>query len=127
MTRFLLVCLAGAIGSGMRYGVSLLAGRYIGAGFPYGTLLVNVVGCFLIAAITEVAMGSALISPTMRVTLATGFVGGLTTYSAFNLETTKLLQEKAWALGALNLALTLFVCFGAGLLGLALGRKIVGV
>jgi CrcB protein len=126
MVKFLMVCLAGAIGTGLRYGVGLWAGRAIGAGFPYGTLIVNVAGCFVIAAIAHVALATTLLSDTLRVTLMTGFVGGLTTYSAFNLETTRLLQERAWALGLLNLFLTLFVCFGAGLLGLALARRLVG-
>jgi fluoride exporter len=126
MTKFLLVCLAGAIGTGLRYGVGLWAGRAIGTGFPYGTLLVNVVGCFLIAAIAHVALVSTLVSDTLKVTLMTGFVGGLTTYSAFNLDTTRLLEQRAWALGALYVSLTLFVSFGAGLLGYAVARRLVG-
>jgi CrcB protein len=126
VARFLLVCFAGALGTGLRYGVGLWAGRALGSGFPYGTLLVNVLGCFLIAAIGQVALASTLISPTLRVTLMTGFVGGLTTYSAFNLETTRLLQERAWAEGLLNVALTLGVCFGSGLLGFVVARRLVG-
>ncbi len=126
MVKFLMVCLAGAIGTGLRYGVGLWAGRAIGAGFPYGTLIVNVLGCFIIAAIGHVALATSLVSDTSRVTLMTGFVGGLTTYSAFNLETTRLLQERAWGLGLLNVFLTLFACFGAGLLGFVVARKIVG-
>jgi CrcB protein len=125
MVKFLMVCLAGAIGTGMRYGVSLWALRAPGA-FPFGTLIVNVVGCFLIAAIAQAASSTTLLSDTLRVTLMTGFVGGLTTYSAFNLETTRLLQERAWALGLLNVFLTLVVCFGAGLLGFAVARRLVG-
>jgi CrcB protein len=126
MVRFLLVCFAGALGTGLRYGVGLWAGRALGAGFPYGTLIVNVVGCFLIAVVSHLALASTLVSPSMRLYLATGFMGGLTTYSAFNLETTRLLQERAWAIGMLNLGLTLFGCFGAGLLGFAVARRLVG-
>jgi CrcB protein len=125
MTKFLLVCLAGAIGTGMRYGISLWALRATSA-FPFGTLIVNVLGCFLIAAIAQVALSTTLLSDTLRVTLMTGFVGGLTTYSAFNLETTRLLQERGWGLGLLNIFLTLVVCFGAGLLGFAVARRMVG-
>jgi CrcB protein len=126
MTKFLWVCFAGAIGTGLRYGVGLWAGRAIGTGFPYGTLIVNVVGCFIIAAIAHVALATTLISETLRVTLMTGFVGGLTTYSAFNLETTRLLEQRAWALGMLYLALTLFLSFGAGLAGATVARRLVG-
>jgi CrcB protein len=126
MTRFLWICLAGAAGTGARYLVGLWAGRALGAGFPYGTLLVNVAGCFLIAAITHVALATTLVSPTLRLTLTTGFMGGLTTYSSFNLETTRLLQERAWGTATLNLAATLGGCFVAGLLGLLVARRLVG-
>jgi CrcB protein len=123
MTRFLLVCLAGAVGTGARYLVGLGAGRFLGASFPFGTLFVNLVGCFVLAAVAELAMDSALVSPTLRVVLGTGFCGGLTTYSSFNLETSRLLQERAWASASLNVAATLAGCFVAGLLGIAFARR----
>lgn len=126
MSRFLLICLAGALGTGTRYLVSLGASRFIGAGFPYGTLIVNVVGCFLIAMIMHVAVTTTYIPETLRFTLTVGFMGGLTTYSSFNFETTKLLQERAYGAASLNLALTLGGCFAAGLLGLAVARRIAG-
>jgi CrcB protein len=126
MTRWLLIGLAGAAGTLSRYGVGLWARSALGTSFPYGTLIVNVVGCFVIALVYEVSMSTTLISPTVRVTLATGFIGGLTTYSSFNYETTSLLRERAWALSFANLAATLFGCFVAGLLGLMAARKLVG-
>jgi len=126
MQRFLLVCLAGAIGTGLRYGVGLWAGRVIGTGFPYGTLIVNVVGCFLIALVYQLGISTTLISPTVRITLTTGFMGGLTTYSAFNNDTTLYLQQRAWAIALLNVLVTLGVCFGAGLLGFAMARRVAG-
>jgi fluoride exporter len=126
MTRFVLICLAGACGTGTRYLVGLWAGRALGAEFPYGTLIVNLLGCFLIAAISHVAISTTLISPTLRLTLTTGFMGGLTTYSSFNLETTRLLQERAWLTGVINFGATVAGCFLAGLLGLVVARRIVG-
>jgi CrcB protein len=126
MTRFLLICLAGACGTGTRYLVGLWAGRALGAEFPYGTLIVNLLGCFLIAAISHVAISTTLISPTLRLTLTTGFMGGLTTYSSFNLETTRLLQERAWLTGLVNFGATVAGCFLAGLLGLVVARRFVG-
>jgi CrcB protein len=125
MKLFFLVCLAGAIGTGLRYGVGLWA-RTLGAAFPYGTLIVNIVGCFLIALVYQLALTTTIVSPTMRTTLMTGFIGGLTTYSSFNNETTLLLQERAWAIALLNVLVTLAVCFGAGLLGFAVARKVAG-
>jgi CrcB protein len=126
VTRFLLVCLAGALGTGTRYGIGLWAGRVFGSGFPVGTFIVNVVGCFLIAFVYELSMKTTAISPTMQVTLITGFMGGLTTYSAFNHQTTLLLQDKAWAVALVNVAGTLGACFAAGLLGLVAARRLAG-
>jgi len=126
MNRLMLVGFAGALGTMTRYLIGLWAGKALGSTFPYGTLIVNLVGCFLIAAITHVALSTELISPTLRLTLTTGFMGGLTTYSSFNLETTQFLQSRAWYSGLLNFGVTVGGCFIAGLLGLALGRRLVG-
>jgi CrcB protein len=125
MIRVLLIAVAGALGTLTRYGVGLWAGRTFGTAFPYGTLIVNVVGCFLIAVVAEVALSTTYISPTLRVTLTTGFIGGLTTYSSFNLETTVLLRERGLAGGLSNLAITLASCFVAGLLGIAFAKRLV--
>ncbi len=126
MVRFLLIGLAGALGTWTRYLVVLGAAKTLGSGFPYGTLIVNVVGCFLIAAIAQVAISTTLISPTLRLTLTTGFMGGLTTYSSFNYETTRFFQERAWAAGFLNFGATVATCFVAGLLGIVAARSLIG-
>jgi CrcB protein len=126
MTRILWLGLAGALGTITRYLVGLWAGRALGTAFPYGTLIVNLAGCFLIAGVTHVALSTTLISPTMRLTLTTGFMGGLTTYSSFNLETTQLLQKGNWATASMNFGATLVGCFAAGLLGLAVARRLFG-
>ena len=126
MVRLLLIGFAGALGTCARYLVGLWAGKTFGTGFPFGTLLVNVVGCFLIAAIAEVALSTTLLSPTVRLTLTTGFMGGLTTYSSFNLETTRFFQERAWYAGFINFGGTVTGCFVAGLLGFAVARQIFG-
>jgi len=123
MARFFWIGFAGACGTWTRYLVGVWAGRAFGTAFPYGTLAVNVLGCFLIAAVMEVALSTTLIPPTTRLVLTTGFMGGLTTYSSFNYETTRLLSEKSWGTGLGNVGITLASCFAAGLLGLALGRR----
>jgi fluoride exporter len=124
MDRTLLIGVAGALGTLTRYGIGLWAGRTLGAVFPYGTLIVNVAGCFLIALIAELALTTAWISPTLRLTLTTGFMGGLTTYSSFNLETTQLVREGRFGEGLANVGITLGACFTAGLLGMALARRL---
>jgi fluoride exporter len=123
MTRVLLVGLAGALGTLARYGVAVWAGRAIGTTFPYGTLLVNLAGCFLIAFVSQLALSTTMISPTVKLTLTTGFMGGLTTYSAFDFETTILLKERAWGAAGLYVGVTLLGCFAAGLLGMAVAKR----
>jgi fluoride exporter len=124
--RFVWICLAGGAGTGCRYLVGIWCGRALGDAFPFGTLVVNVAGCFCIAAITHVALSTDLVSPTLRAVLTTGFLGGFTTYSAFNLETTKLLAERGWGSALTNLCATVIGCFVAGLLGLAAAKRLVG-
>ncbi len=125
ITRILWVALAGALGTVARYLVTVGAGKALGTGFPFGTLLVNVCGCFLIALVAHAA-SVQVISPALRLTLATGFLGGLTTYSSFNLDTTQLLQNRMWSTAALNVGATLVGCFVAGLAGFALARRLFG-
>ena len=122
MERFLWVCLAGAAGTGTRYLVALWAGGRLGTVFPYGTLIVNVVGCFLIGLVMELAVNIASFPLNLRFALTTGFLGGLTTYSSFTFETTKLVQEGAPGAAAVNFAVTTVGGFGAAVLGLTVAR-----
>jgi CrcB protein len=121
------ICLAGAIGTGARYAVSVAAARWLPLGFPYGTLAVNVVGCFLIAAVMQASVMSSTVSDTLRLTLTTGFLGGLTTYSAFNFEVTKFFRDGAPLTGVVYLLVTLVGCALAGLLGTAFAARVFAV
>jgi CrcB protein len=125
IARFLWVCFAGAVGTGIRYLTALAAMRFVGSTFPWATLVVNVVGCFLMS-IVAYAAAKHVISPALRLTLATGFMGGLTTYSAFNGETIFLCQQGAWGTGMVNVAATVLGCVAAGLLGLLVARAWLG-
>jgi CrcB protein len=126
MERFLWICVAGAVGTGARY---LLGGwilRLAGPAFPWGTLTINVLGSFLIGAILQVAFTIEGFNPTLRLALTTGLLGGFTTYSTFNYETLRYLEEGALWLGGLNLGGTVVFCLVAGRLGVMAGRWIVG-
>jgi CrcB protein len=97
--------------------------RALGTAFPYGTLIVNVVGSFLMALILEVSLRMTSFPDDLRLALTTGFLGGLTTYSSFNYETTSLLDGNV-VRGLANIGITLLGCLVAGFLGLVLARKL---
>jgi fluoride exporter len=88
MIKILLVLVGGGLGSVGRYGVSLLAAQLLGPKFPWGTLFVNLIGCFLIGLAFALAeRGLNIMNPSMRLFFMTGFLGGLTTFSTYGLET----------------------------------------
>jgi CrcB protein len=124
--RFLWVCLGGAFGSGARYLLSGWLAERLGPAFPYGTFAVNVLGSFLLAVLMHVGLASAALSPTLRIALGTGVLGGFTTYSTFSYETFVYLREGAFALAALNASVTLLGCLVACWLGFAAARWLVG-
>ena len=126
MARFLWICLGGAAGTGARYLLSGWLLRAAGPGFPWGTLAVNVIGSFLLGLIMQVALTTSLLSPTLRLALTTGVMGGFTTYSTFNYETLQFLQQNEWWLAAVNLTATVLVCLAAGALGVLTGRLLAG-
>ncbi len=119
MTRFLLVCLGGALGSGARYLTAMWAARALGAAFPFGTLIVNLAGSFLIAFVVQFLAPSDL-----RVFLVAGVLGGFTTYSSFNEETLLFARTGAWATSLLNLGATVAGCLLAGAAGVIAARML---
>ena len=124
--RIFWICLGGAAGTAARYLMTGWLSRALGAGFPYGTLAVNVLGSFLLGVIMQAAPQTESFPPTLRLALTTGVLGGFTTYSSFNYETLRLFQENAWLLGFVNLGVTVFACLAAGVLGMACGRLLAG-
>ncbi len=124
--RLIIICLGGAIGTGARYLTSLWAASAFGVAFPAGTLIVNIAGSFLIGFIMETSAATELIPSDVRLMLTTGVMGGFTTYSTFNYETTNYFRAGAWGLGMVNAGATFFGCLAAGLAGLALARLLFG-
>ena len=125
MTRFFWVFAAGGAGSATRYLVGLWAADRFGPAFPYGTLIVNLSGCLLIGAAWQAAAAQSW-NPDVRVAAIAGFLGGFTTYSAFNQETLLLLQSGATGAAVVNIAATLVGGLAAGWLGLVVARQLIG-
>lgn len=126
MSKLFLICLGGAIGTGARYLVSGWVLAAFGISFPYSTLTVNVVGSFLIGIIMHLGLNTEIVPPTARIVLATGLMGGFTTYSSFNYETVQYFQDGEILRGISNILIMVFSCLTAGLIGLALARRLVG-
>jgi fluoride exporter len=121
----LIVGAGSALGGMLRYLVWLGVRARGWTAFPWATLIVNLVGCFLITFVLAVAATVALRTE-LRLFLVTGVLGGLTTYSTFDYETTRLFQDGAPLVALANVGATLVGCFVAGLAGLALARIIAG-
>ena len=126
MSRFLLICLGGALGTGARYLISCWSLKLMGPAFPYGTLAVNLLGSFLIAALMYMGTEAALLSETTRLFLTTGILGGFTTYSAFSYETLRYFQVGSWHVALLYVVATVLGCLAACLLGWTGARSFLG-
>jgi len=127
MDRVVLVAVGGGVGSVLRYLTSGFAARWLGLDFPYGTLLVNVAGSFLIGVVQALAEEAALLPEPARLFLSAGVMGGFTTYSAFSYETVRLIELDAFGRAFVNVAVTTLVCLGVCALGIAAGRYVVSL
>ena len=94
--RLILIAVFGAIGTLARYGLQGLVHARAGGTFPYGTLLVNLSGCFLLGLIGQFTLNRMVIPADWRVAIAVGFFGGYTTFSSFGWETAKMLEDGEW-------------------------------
>ena len=122
MERALLITFGGAIGTLLRYLTSLAAARWFDSEFPYGTLIVNLSGAFIIGVVQQLGAEQALIPDSARLFLTTGMMGGLTTYSTFSYETVRLMESGAWHQAWINVLVTTVVCLSLCFLGMAIGR-----
>lgn len=94
--RLTLIAIFGAVGTLLRYGIQGLVQVGTGGTFPWGTLLINLTGCFLLGLIGQIMLNRMMISPDWRVAITVGFFGGYTTFSSFGWETAKMLEGGEW-------------------------------
>lgn len=113
--------LGGAAGSILRYVFGALVQRSSHSGFPFGTLVVNIVGCFLIGVLAQHYM-NAQANPVIRAAMITGFCGGFTTFSAFSLETVGLLRGGEYGRAAAYVVLSVTFSILATISGMAAAR-----
>jgi CrcB protein len=121
--KILLVMAGGSIGALSRYAVSLWAARLLGTRFPWGTLTVNLAGCFLIGLAFALAeRGLSIMNPSMRLFFMTGYLGALTTFSTYGLETVNSLREGTYVVGVSNFLANNVLGAALVILGMLVGR-----
>ncbi|NNJ09115.1 fluoride efflux transporter CrcB [Chloroflexales bacterium ZM16-3] len=121
MTNMIAVALGAAVGANLRYLLSGWVAQQMGSTFPYGTMLVNIVGCLVIGALLTLAATRITLSEPLRLLLVTGLLGGFTTFSSFGYEAFALIGEGNWVGAAIYMASSL----GLGLLAVFLGAGAV--
>src|SRR6266550_9078253 len=122
---YLLIALGGAAGSVLRYMVGGAVQRTSDSGFPVGTMVVNVSGCFIIGVLVRQFLNMQL-SPELRALLIVGFCGGFTTFSTFSAETLGLIEGGEYGRAAGYVVLTVGLCLIATLAGMTTMRLIMG-
>jgi CrcB protein len=115
---------AGVLGTLARYGLSGLVQRIAGAGFPWGTAVVNLTGCFLFGLLWTLLEGRIQVRPEIRTTVFIGFFGAFTTFSSFVAETASLMRDSQWVYAGANIIGQNVLGIVVLLAGMALGRMV---
>jgi len=124
MKNYLIVGIGSALGGITRYFLSNFVYKFFEPVFPYGTLVVNIIGSFLIGIFLFYLDANDLISSEVRIFLTIGFCGGLTTFSTFTYETFKLIQNSEFLFAGLNILLNLFLTFFGIILAFIISQKL---
>ena len=120
--KLLLIAVFGAIGTLARYGLQGAIQVRSGSTFPWGTLLINLTGCFFLGLIGQYTLNRMVISPEWRIAIAVGFFGGYTTFSSFGWETAKMMESGEWLRATTYVAASVVI----GLLLSAAGIRLAG-
>ena len=119
-----LVFIGGGVGATARYWLSGTVYRWANTSFPYGTITVNVIGCFVIGFLMTSLEERFLATPAMRVFLTIGILGGFTTFSTFSFETIKMIEDSQFQYAIVNIGMTLATCLSGTYVGTIFGRLI---
>ncbi len=116
--EYLYIAIGSALGGMMRYWCMINASNYFGNNFPYGTLIVNILGSFIIGCLAGLIFaGKRSISDNMQKFMMVGICGGYTTFSSFSLDTLKLLQKAEYLKAASNITMSVILCLLASYIG----------
>ena len=118
------VAIGGAVGSVLRYMIQTHSMQWLGNSFPYGTLIVNVVGSLLIGFLSYALLERFTVTEEVRIAILVGFLGGFTTFSTFSIETLNLIQVGSFFGAIINAILSIVLCLVACFVGMSLARFI---
>ena len=121
--RLILIAVFGAIGTLARYGLQGMVQIRTGGTFPYGTLLINLSGCFLLALVYQLTLTRLMIPPDWRFAIGVGFFGGFTTFSSFGWETAKMLEDGEWLAATAYVAASVIVGLLLSVAGIRLANR----
>ena len=125
MNQLYAVALGGALGAVLRFLISTGVYQWLGRGFPYGTLAVNIIGSFLLGLMTEaLVVQRVALGDEYRLAILVGVFGSLTTFSTFSLDTLYLLEQGNFTKALLNVFVSVSVCILVVWIGLSMGRLI---
>ena len=124
MDKVLWISLGAVLGANLRYWVGDWAAQRFGSGFPYGTLLINLTGSFLLGLIISMSMENFIIDPRLRLLLTVGFLGSYTTFSTYAYESIALISQGQWGLGLFNLIGSSLLGALFAILGIWLGKAL---
>jgi fluoride exporter len=124
MTKYLMVAIGGALGSVLRFWVGTYVSNRIATRFLAGTFVINVTACFLVGFVITVLAAKSNWSPNWRYLIPIGFIGGYSTFSTFEYETFRVLQEGEFLIAGLNVVLSVVVGFVSVWVGVITGRTI---
>ena len=122
LNDFLAISLGAIAGANARYWLSRYAARLLGPVFPYGTLLINVLGSLIVGFFVIWTTERVLIDPRWRLLVVIGFCGAFTTFSSYAFESVAFFEQGQWALFVTNVLGNNLLCLGAALTGMALAR-----
>ncbi|MDX3775132.1 fluoride efflux transporter CrcB [Chromatiaceae bacterium AAb-1] len=121
MLTYLVIAVGGAVGSCLRYALTELMTNLLGKAFPFGTLLVNILGSFVLGLLYAMISSGAVAAFPWRPLIAVGLLGAFTTFSTFSLDTLLLLQQGEWLKAAANIVLNVLLCLTFAWFGMKLG------
>jgi fluoride exporter len=120
--NFVMVSLGAIVGANLRYILSRYAAKVLGPVFPYGTLIINISGSFLVGWFMIWTTERVLVDPRWRLLLVVGFCGGFTTFSSYAFESMAYFEQGQWLLMATNILVNNLLCLAAAVAGMALAR-----